>query len=72
MDGIQQQRVMRAERYQLEDLTRDPELQPREAIDRDLLPSMSDDTERVATAELKLVKCHSVRKVEMIPGQLSS
>ena len=36
MDGIQQQRVMRAERYQLEDLTRDPELQPREAIDRDL------------------------------------
>jgi hypothetical protein len=31
MDGIQQQRVMRAERYQLEDLTLDPELQPREA-----------------------------------------
>ena len=29
---------MRAERYQLEDLTLDPELQPREAIDRDLLP----------------------------------
>jgi hypothetical protein len=28
MDGIQQQRVMRAERYQLEDLTLDPELQP--------------------------------------------
>jgi hypothetical protein len=55
MDGIQRQRVMRAERYQLEDLTLDPELQPREAIDHDLLPSMSDDTPRVATADLKLV-----------------
>jgi hypothetical protein len=55
MDGIQQQRIMRAARYQLEDLTLDPELQPREAIDRDLLPAMSDDTQRVATADLKLV-----------------